>query len=176
MIAASASDWFGTDLSTLAYIALTAVGIYAAVIALVRINGLRSFSQMSAFDFATTVAMGTIVASTAVSSEISLPEGATAVLVLLSLQSLVSLARRRLGFGAIVDNTPRVIMRDGEVLAERLAAANLTRADLMTKLRENGVSSLDQVKIVVMETTGAVTVIKDEGRELDARLLEGVEQ
>lgn len=171
--AATVGDWFGTELSTLAYVALSALGVYAAVILIVRVNGLRSFSQMTAFDFATTVAMGTIVASTTISSEVSLPEGATAALALLTIQSLVAMLRRKAGFGALVDNAPIVVMRDGRILEDRLAATNLTRPDLISKLREAGVTSFDQVRLVVFETTGKITVLRGTD-EIDPRLLEGV--
>ena len=42
---------------------LSAICIYASIIALTRIYGVRSFSKMSGFDFAVTVAIGSIVAS-----------------------------------------------------------------------------------------------------------------
>jgi uncharacterized membrane protein YcaP (DUF421 family) len=39
-------------------IVVTAAGLYVAVLALARLVGLRSFAQMSGFDFAMTVAVG----------------------------------------------------------------------------------------------------------------------
>lgn len=172
---AGAADWFGTDLPTLAYVALSALGIYAGVIAVVRLNGLRSFGQMSAFDFAATVAIGTILATTMLSSEVSLPEGVFAAGVLLGMQSLVSVLRRRTTFGAVVDNRPTVILRDGEILEANLAQTNLARKDLLAKLRQAGVRSLGDVALVVLETTGQISVIERSDGELDRRLLEDLD-
>lgn len=51
--------------SDVAEIAVGAVVIYVLLITCSRIIGPRSFSQMTAFDFAVTVAMGAIIGSTA---------------------------------------------------------------------------------------------------------------
>ena len=52
--------WFITDLPSAVAIVITAVGIYIAIILFTRIAGKRSFSKMSSFDFAMTVAIGSI--------------------------------------------------------------------------------------------------------------------
>lgn len=46
-------------------VVLSSLAILIAVVAFVRIIGLRSFSKMSSFDFAVTVAMGSLLASVA---------------------------------------------------------------------------------------------------------------
>lgn len=176
-LAAASKDWFGTDLETILYISASALAMYAIIIGLVRINGLRSFSQMSAFDFASTVAVGTILATTALSDQTSIPEGTIAIAVLFAAQFVISTLRRKINFGDVVDNSPMVIMRDGEVLEDRLAETNITRADLMTKIRQRNVCSPSDVKLAVLETTGEVNVLTaEEGEEVDEALLEGVVQ
>lgn len=52
------SDWFTTTPERLLSIVLSAVVIYTILVILVRMIGLRSFSKMSGFDFAVTVAVG----------------------------------------------------------------------------------------------------------------------
>lgn len=59
----------------------------------------------------------------------------------------------------------------------QMQEARITRADLLAKLREANVPRLDQVRAVVMETTGDVSVLhagsEDRGI-LDEELLDGV--
>ena len=68
-------DWLTASLPTLARIAFNTVAILGCAIVFIRLNGLRSLSKMSSFDFVVTVGAGTVVASTAISS-VSLAEGA----------------------------------------------------------------------------------------------------
>ena len=162
---------FATILSILS----AAIVIIAAVIALVRLTGLRSFSKMSAFDFAITVAIGSTVASTVMSAGESVLIGVLAVLALLSLQWGLARARRRWGWaGAVLDNKPLLIMRDGQVIEENLVKAALTMDDVRAKLREANVLAFNEVRAMVFETTGDISVIHGDG-PLEEALLEGVE-
>lgn len=68
-------NWFNVSYESVIAISLSALGIYAAVILFTRIAGKRSFSKMSSFDFAMTVAVGSILASTILNSSVSLMEG-----------------------------------------------------------------------------------------------------
>ena len=72
-----------------------------------------------------------------------------------------------------MDNAPLLIMQDGEVLEENLNAAKMTRADLMAKLREANVLQLRDVRAVVFEQTGDVSVLHGDA-DVDGEILQGV--
>jgi uncharacterized membrane protein YcaP (DUF421 family) len=148
------------------------LAIYVWVIAATRIAGLRSFSKMSAFDFAMTVAIGSIIASTALGAA-SLVTGLVAVAVLYLGQVGVSLLRRQTRIGGIVDNTPLLLMYGEEILDGHLARARLTHEDLCARLRGANVCRPGDVLAVVLETTGDVSVLQGHG-PLDPRMLDGV--
>lgn len=61
---------------------------------LTRLTGLRSFLKMSSFDFAITVAIGSVVASTLLAEDPSLLAGAFGLTVLYGMQWSVSKCRR----------------------------------------------------------------------------------
>ncbi|OKI17062.1 hypothetical protein A6A08_07310 [Nocardiopsis sp. TSRI0078] len=65
---------FGVPFDRLLLILVSTVGIFATVLTYTRIAGLRSFSKMSSFDFAMTVAVGSLVATVAV-AQVPLLEG-----------------------------------------------------------------------------------------------------
>lgn len=148
--------------------ALMLVGI----IAVVRVIGLRSFSKMSSFDFAVTVATGSLLASVALSQS-ALVDGVVAVATLLGVQALIAVGRQRIGLTRVVDNKPLLLMAGPEVLHENLRQARITTGDLRAKLRENGVLHTDQVRYVVLETTGNVSVLHGDG-PIDRSLLDDV--
>lgn len=173
-----AEHWLSTDFETLGLIALTAVVMYGSILLLTRLVGLRSFAQMSAFDFAMSVAIGTLFASTIVSGAVSLTEGAFGLACLFGLQVFIGSARQRSSrFAKAVDNQPMLLMDGPEIIAGNMADGRVTEADLRSKLRESNVRNHDEVLAVVLETTGDVTVLHAGASEevsLDRSLLSGV--
>ena len=168
------TDWFAAPLPDLLAAALSAAGVYAAVILLTQAFGLRSFSKMSGFDFAITVAIGSVVASTALTPSPPLLQAVVALATLYALQAAVAVLRQKSAWASRwVDNEPLLIMTSEGILRGNLRRVRMTEADLWSKLREAGVLDPASVRAVVMETTGDVSVLAGEGR-LDARLLSGV--
>lgn len=150
--------------------------VIALVILMTRIQGLRSFSKMSSFDFSITVAFGSIIAGTAMAPDTDPWVGGFAVLSVFLIQIVLSYARPWLGFvPKIIDNDPLLLMRDGEIIDGALKKAQMTRADLMAKLREANVLSFGQVRAVVMEATGDISVLHQTEAEIDIdTMIEGV--
>lgn len=156
-------------------IILRTVAAVALVIVLTRIFGLRSFSKMSGFDFAVTVATGSVLAATSMSPDTPIWHGGLTLVILFVVQSLVAQARSRSnGVQAMTDNEPLLIMRDGKILHDNLRGAGMTVDDLIGKLREANAHDLSRVRAVVFETTGDVSVLQ--GDRLDDLLLKGVRQ
>ena len=169
-------DWIATSWRAVGLVAVTATGMYAGLILVTRIAGLRSFSKMSSFDFAVTVAIGSVLAGAVIAEDPPLLQALAALAVLYTLQIGVAMARSRSkGVQRVVDNTPLLLMAGRDVLHHNLRAAQVTEADLRAKLREANVLTLDHVHAVVMETTGDISVLHGEpGAELDRALLQGV--
>jgi uncharacterized membrane protein YcaP (DUF421 family) len=59
--------WLTGPFSALLMVAISTVLIYGSIIALSKLFGARSFSQMSGFDFAVTIALGSVIATTILS-------------------------------------------------------------------------------------------------------------
>ena len=165
------------SLPTAAVVVGKAVGIYAALVVLSRLAGLRSFSKMSSFDFAITVAFGSVLASAVLTREPPLAQSAVALATLFAIQYAVSFLRARIdGVTRTVDNAPLLVMAGPDILRDNLREAQMTEGDLYAKLREANVTQLEQVRAVVMESTGDVSVLHadEDAPALDTDLLHGV--
>lgn len=165
-------NWLVTTPARLLLILFSTVIIYSSVILFTRVNGLRSFSKMSGFDFAMTIAVGSIMATTIMSERPSILEGASALAALFACQRFVSWARTRRDASFVVDNEPKLLMANGELFEDALSEARVTKADLYAKLREANVLNLSEVRAVVLETSGDISVLHGPGLEAD--LLTGV--
>lgn len=139
----------------------------------VRLAGLRAFSKMSSYDFAVTVSFGSVLAGTVLAPDTTVAQGTLAMGALFCVQWVIGYARSRSArVEGLADNTPLLLMRDGEVIEANLNRSRVTMADLRAKLREANVMHLSEVRAVVLETTGDVSVLH--GDDLEADLLEGV--
>ncbi len=139
------------------------IGIFAyiALLAIVRLSGKRTLSSMSAFDFIVTVALGSILASTIVSRDVSLAEGIIAFGILVGLQYIVSWSSVRSEWvGKAVKAEPRLIFRDGEYLRDAMKRERITEGEIRQALRSEGISSPESVAAVVLETNGNLSVLK----------------
>jgi uncharacterized membrane protein YcaP (DUF421 family) len=158
-------------------IVITGVVVYAGVILATRLHGLRSFAKMSSFDFAMTVAVGSLMATAVVSREPMLLPGLMGIVMFYVLQALVGKLRvRSKAVERLVDNEPVLLMDGSRVLQENLAQAGVTRDDLRAKLREANVLNYTQVRAVVLETTGSISVLhsSDEEEYFDPDLIKAV--
>ncbi|MGB3544372.1 DUF421 domain-containing protein [Rubrivirga sp.] len=171
------ADWFTADPSSLVAIALTAVGVYAAVLVYTRLAGLRSFAKMSSFDFAMTVGIGSMLASSILTQTPTLAQALVGIGMVFALQISVGWARRRWSLAQrLVDNEPLLLMDGSEMLQDQMAKVQVTEDDLWSKLREANVLDVSHVRAVVMETTGDITVLHGDpdGTPLQPKMLTGV--
>lgn len=177
LAAATSNDpdsWLFTTWPTVGWILLSGLLMVLVVVAIIRLIGLRSLSKMSSFDFAVTVAIGSILGST-VASSTAISEGALAILSLLVVQWLISQFRRRSFGGKVVDNRPVLLMRDGRFIDDALDGSRVTRSDVYAKLRQANVHSMSEVIAVVLETTGDVSVLHG-SEPLQRELFENVRE
>ena len=145
---------------------VSAAVVYTSILAFTRIAGLRSFSKMSAADFAMTIAVGSLFAATISAPNPSLAIGLMSIGSLFLGQWVFAVLRRRYEwFGNLFDNQPLLLMIRGQFLDENLRRANVTRADLFAKLRESNTLNYDEVLAVIFETTGDISVLHSSDNE-----------
>ena len=170
-------SWLTTSWTAILMVIISSIGIYAAVILFTRLSGLRSFSKMSSFDFAMTVAVGSLIATAIIAKDPPLFQAIVALGALYVLQ--IGIAKLR-GISPLidnlVDNQPILLMKGAQILDENLKITKVTPDDLRAKLREANVTDFKQIKAVVLETTGDISVLHttDSSQELDDNLLSNV--
>ncbi|WJY18563.1 DUF421 domain-containing protein [Alteriqipengyuania flavescens] len=144
------------------------------VVTLVRLVGLRSFSKMTSFDFVMTVAMGSLVAGAAQDTKaLEFLQTMAAMAGLFMVQLIIAVVRKKSDwFEDAISNDPCILMRDGKINEEALSTTRVSRSDLLAKLREANVLSFEEVRAVVLETTGDISVLH--GEKLDDALIENM--
>ena len=137
----------------------------------VRIVGLRSFSKMTAFDFVTTVAIGSLLATAITAS--SWPgylQAVGGISALLLAQFVISKFRKASDSAEeAVSNDPVWLFREGEFLEDNMDCARITRDDLFGKMREANALKISDVHGIILEPTGDISVLH--GGEPDNEIL-----
>jgi len=133
--------------------------LFFIIIILTRLVGLRSFAKFTAYDFAFTIALGSILAATLTSST-TVVHGAVAIASLLVLTFIFSYLQRVFPvIDTIISNKPLLLMKGSTILEDNLKHARIQKSQLMSKLREANVLRLEQVQMVVLESTGDISVL-----------------
>ncbi|MBX7542059.1 DUF421 domain-containing protein [Qipengyuania sphaerica] len=154
---------------------LSLIGL-AWVTLLIRVVGLRSLSKMTNFDFVMTVALGSVLAAAVTADKWTVfGQCLFAMTGLFVVQWLVARVRKDSdAFEHAIQNEPVFLMRDGEFCDDALKSTRVARSDVIAKLREANVLSLSEVRAVVLETTGDVSVLH--GDRLDEKIVDNVRQ
>lgn len=162
---------------TIVQMCIAALCIYVYIMLITRIAGKRTFAKMTSFDFAVTIAMGSILADAVNKPVSSLMPAFVSLALLAFLQVLFAkILSSSDRVEKIATNTPILLMKDGEIFDNNLKKALVSRADLMGKLREANVLQLSEVRAVVFETTGDISVLHTtKNTELDDVIMEDVD-
>jgi uncharacterized membrane protein YcaP (DUF421 family) len=152
---------------------LTIVAVLWTVF-LVRLVGLRSLSKMNSFDFVATIATGSLIAQAGTRAQWDeYLQAMAAILGVFLIQWLLSKARQMSDrVGNLISNEPVLLVDHGKFLDAAMAETRVSRSNMLEKLRSAGITDMSQVRAVVLETTGDISVIR--GEEIDEKLLAGV--
>lgn len=147
-------------------IVLRALMSVVALFILTRILGAKQISQMSFFDYAIGISIGSIAAEMTVDRELPYHYAIIAMLVF-SLAALFisfwtdkSIWARRLFVG-----TPILLVQNGKIIEKNLKHAKMDLNELLGECRMQGYFNLADIKYAVMETNGKLSLLPKEEKK-----------
>jgi uncharacterized membrane protein YcaP (DUF421 family) len=140
---------------------IVSVIAYAALIVLLRISGKRTLSMMNAFDMVITVALGSALASAILTKNVTLADGITGFVMLILLQYIVtSASSRSRTFNRVVKGSPVLMLYDGQMQENNMRKERIMKDEVLAAIRQQGIASVQDVKAVVLESSGKLSVIR----------------
>ena len=140
-------------------VAVTAI-VFLLIVALLRLVGQQALAKMSGFDVVFTVTLGSVIATVAVTRDIAVSEGVAALVTLLALQESVRwLQSRNMVVHHAVRQPPRVVLWDGQLLEDRLLDTSISADEVRAAVRQAGLRSLSEARVVVLENDGEWSVV-----------------
>ncbi|WP_236830598.1 DUF421 domain-containing protein [Blastococcus sp. KM273128] len=153
-------DQLGIDWQTAGFVVLTTVSMYLVLVLCVRLVGQRSLATMSSFDLGCAIALGAVIGRTALLLDPTLLTGVVAIVTLFATQIVLVRVRRSRWVDRLLNRPPVLLMAGGVPLPENMRAAHVGEDELRQKLRLAGIRDLAEVGCVVLERTGAVSVVR----------------
>ena len=156
------------------YVTLGAIGIYMALVVLIRIMGQRSVSSLSNIDTAALIVIGSVGGRAVLGYVPTLAGGIVAFLALFCTRIVVAQIRRRPLGRRLVANRPVLLMAAGEIIESNLNRTHILPSELYAKMRAAGVGAREDVACAVLEPSGLISVLR-RGTAIDPAIMASVD-
>lgn len=155
-------------------VVLAAVVVYLSFLLYVRVFGARILARFTAFDAVVVIMFGSVAGRVIIGHPPTVLAGLIGLGTLMVMEIAFGAIRRVGSLGAMLDGKPQVIVRDGVVHEEALRRTHMSRWDIKQALRRAGVTGVDQVQLLILETTGDLSIYRV-GQHVSPSVLRGVE-
>lgn len=134
--------------------------LYMVLLIAVRIMGKREVGALSPIDLVVAILIAELAAIPIEDHSIPLWVGIAPILAIGAMQIVFSFgAMRHLGLRRLMEGTPSVVIKSGEILENVMRQNRYNLDDLMQQLREKGWPDPADIEFAVLETNGSLSII-----------------
>jgi uncharacterized membrane protein YcaP (DUF421 family) len=139
---------------------IRSIVVYLFLLVGFRLAGKRQLGQMTAFDLVVLLIISNVVQNAVIGNDTSLGGGLLGATVILLLNALIAwLTFRHKPIERLVEHSPTVLVKNGRLLRENFRRERLSLPEFRAALRREGVVSLRDVRYVILEEDGHLSVI-----------------
>jgi len=158
VLASTANDLFDMGIP-IADKVIRTVGVYVLLLLLLRLAGKRDLAQLNTFDFVVLLLLSNVVQNAVIGPDDSLWGGAIGAAVLVGGNAvLVRVLGRSQPMFRLLEGSPTVLVRDGEIDADAVHRLGLRPADVVAAVRRQNADELAQVEEAALEPGGTISV------------------
>ena len=151
---------FFKDWKSVLHVAVATIIAFITLFIFVRISGKRTLAKFNAFDFVVTVALGSTL-SYMMLAMVSIVEGSVVLMLTILLQYIFAwTARSSKKIERLINAVPSLIFYEGKFISKAMAKESITEAEIFSMIRSSGIENVEEVKAVVMEVNGQITVVR----------------
>lgn len=126
-----------------------------------KLLGKTQISQLTAFDFISAIILGELVGNALFDDKAGILEIAYVLFLWGGLLYLTEwITQRFKGSRALLEGSPEIVIRNGKLIRDVLKKNKLDVNQLQHLLREKDVFSIREVEYAILETNGAISVLK----------------
>lgn len=147
-----------------------AAAIYCILLVIFRVAGKRTLAEITTFDLLLMLIISEATQQAMVDNDHSISGALLVICTLVGLDIGLSLIKRRFPrLARVLDGTPTVVLRDGEIIHEVAKRERVDRDDILAAARRlQGLERLDQIKVAVVEESGGLSIVPRARDETDA--------
>ena len=138
---------------------------YFFLVFMVRIVGRRPGKQLTPFEFILIFFLGGLMLTAIVADEASLTNAFCQIIAVAAAHYLLSSLRSHSDRVAqLLDGTPLILLEKGQWRALTMRRMRVQDDDVMEKAREQGLKSLEDIDMAVLERNGEISILAKEDK------------
>ena len=139
---------------------LRSAAIYLVLLVGLRVFGKREVGQFTLFDLVFVLLVANAVQPAMTGRDTTLGGGFVIIATLLTLNYAISRLRVRFPIiERVLESKSVVVAREGRWLPDKLKREGITGDETLAALREHGIGSIEETKLVVLEADGSLSVV-----------------
>jgi uncharacterized membrane protein YcaP (DUF421 family) len=136
---------------------------YFFLVFIVRIVGRRPGKQLTPFEFLLIFFLGGMMLTAIVSDEASLTNAFCQIIAVAFAHWCLAYLRSRSDRAAkILDGTPLILLEKGAWRSRTMRLMRIQDDDVMEKARDQGLKTLDEIEMAVLERNGEISILSKE--------------
>lgn len=158
-------DWVSifihdTTWSFASEILLRCIVMYIMIILFLRLTGKRGVRQLSIFEVAIILALGSIAGDPMFTEDIPLIQAVLVMSMIILMYRLTTwLMMKYQWFEDLLEGKPIYIVEDGLLVIEEIKKGKMSHDEFFAEMRQQGVEHLGQVRTGLLETDGKFSVL-----------------
>ena len=134
--------------------------MFSMVIVILRMSGKKGVRQLSLFEVAIIIALGSAAGDPMFNREVSiLPSLVVFAIILFIYRLLTYFASKSEKVEAVLEGDPIYIVENGEFVLQDNADHNFARDEFFAEMRLQNIEHLGQVRVAILETNGQVSFL-----------------
>lgn len=168
-----AFDWFrmwishDTPWGFFGEIAFRTIVMFVFLLVLLKLLGKRGVKQLSIFEMAILIALGSAAGDPMIQGDVPLLHGMLAILfVILTYRLITYLIFKSTTLEFLLEGKPLCMLQDGQLNYTEYLKSKVSTDNFFAELRQKGVDHLGQVRRVYLETSGEISVYMQEDEDV----------
>jgi uncharacterized membrane protein YcaP (DUF421 family) len=142
---------------------LRGILIYYTLFLIFRISGKRALNESSPFGLILIFLISSSVSDALKGEDRSITNSLLLATTLIGLHVLMALLKsRKRKFAKFIDDVPTLLVKDGELLKERMKESKVTKEDILLEARKKKLGHISEIEYAILEIDGSICIIPKE--------------
>lgn len=149
-----------TDWNFIGEILLRCLVMFIMIILFLRLTGKRGVRQLSIFEVAIILALGSISGDPMFDDTLPLIQAFVVMSTIIVLYRLTTfLAMKYQPFEDLIEGKPIYIVKEGALVVDKIAKGKMSHDEFFAEMRQQGIEHLGQIRLGLLESDGKLSIL-----------------